>query len=121
MCAVSLSPGRIGADWEAIRPHPAEVLALYAHPEEQEEFSTAEAQTRLWASKEAVSKFLGQGLDLLDPSEIRIAGKVALEGAAKKRWEELGSPAIGLDAFTIEEAVVAVAWAAPRRESPSSG
>lgn len=109
LCAVSLAPGRIGADWETIRALRTDAFALYAHPEEQKEFSTAEAQTRLWASKEAVSKFLGRGLALLDPREIRIAEKVVLEGAAKKRWEEIGSPAIGLDAFTIEKAVVAVA------------
>lgn len=114
LCAVSSGSEPIGADWETISARGTDVLAFYTHPHERtpQVLASAEAQTRLWAAKEAVLKLLGIGLGC-DPRDVRILPSLRLEGRALLRWKEMGSPPLSLWEKTLPGSVIAVAYSGP--------
>lgn len=111
LCAVSSGEAPIGADWETVGARSAQLLAFYTHPSERtpQVLSSPEAQTRLWAVKEAVLKFLGIGL-ACDPRDVRLLPALKLEGSALLRWKELGSLPLSLWEKTLPGSVIAVAY-----------
>ena len=96
-CAVSMSGGPIGIDWEMVRPLDAGTLSLAFHEDELPWAMNASPRdlARAWTAKEAVIKLLKSDLSSL--REVRLSGPDStprLHGAAALKWEELGRPAL---------------------------
>ncbi len=100
VCAVSINGGPVGVDVETVAPRAERVVELYAHDSERRAGLACDArkQTLLWTLKEAALKLLGLGLTC-DPRDARLRSlepdaELAFFGAARRRWEDLGRPAI---------------------------
>ncbi len=96
-CAVSVSGGPIGIDWEMVRPLDEGTLRLAFHEGELPWALGASPRdlARAWTAKEAVIKLLKT--DLASLREVRLSGPGAaprLHGAAASKWAELGRPAL---------------------------
>jgi phosphopantetheinyl transferase len=112
ICAVAERPkDLIGIDWEMVEKRSPRVIEFYTTPDERKGLETPEDQTLLWARKEAVLKLLGLGLNA-EPTDVRFTPKLELHYVARRRWEELGSPALSLWHEFKDDSVVAVAYAA---------
>lgn len=108
LCAVAVN-GYIGCDWEMVVPRSERVLEFYTTPKERAALKTPADQTRLWAGKEAVLKLLGLGLSA-EPTDVRFEPKLELHYVARRRWEELGRPAIRLEHINLKDSIIAVAF-----------
>jgi len=113
ICAVSRDGSPIGVDFEPLAAHGDGVLALIMHRTELAPLDETPAlwQTKLWTAKEAVLKALGLGL-ACDPREVRwfeAARRLELDGQARRRWLELGSPRLTVEHRPFEDALIAFA------------
>lgn len=113
-CAVKRGGGSIGLDWEQIAPRDPRVIVLAFHPEERTpalEVRAAE-QTKIWALKEAVLKYLGIGL-AYGLHEVRFPGgeqTPELRGHARRLWLEFGSPPIRCESIARADSVLGLAY-----------
>lgn len=116
LCVAGFSGRLIGADWETVTPRTRGLARLFTREGElpvDREASPLEL-TRLWAVKEAVLKLLGLGL-ACSPRDVEAvlalgAQPIRFHGAARARWESLGSPRVSIAMTDDTDSVAAVAY-----------
>jgi phosphopantetheinyl transferase len=113
ICAVSADGSPVGVDLETLGTHGLATLALFVHPSEVMPAGAEPAlwQTKLWTAKEAVLKLFGVGF-AADPREVRWSEErniLELDGAALRRWTELGKPRVTVEHARVADSLIAFA------------